>query len=199
MKHIIILVTSISFLLSKEISLDSIKIISKENGIILTMELNSMIHKNNITAWQATSGWFYLTLYEVNGKNVKIDEQFIGPDIFDFQIISTEESSQLGIKLKRPIENHEFNFMQLENKIIASLYYSRDYFTQLASFNEKPEKVHFNNGMPIGVKKWLYLTGAVITASGIFDKDTPQINNTTITGLSVLFSTLILDLLWKIL
>ena len=75
-----------------------------------------MIHKNNITAWQATSGWFYLTLYEVNGKNVKIDEQFIGPDIFDFQIIATEESSQLGIKLKRPIENHEFNLCNLKIK-----------------------------------------------------------------------------------
>jgi len=41
----------------------SLSIESKSNGIIVTLNLDYLSPDNNVSAWQATSGWFYLTIF----------------------------------------------------------------------------------------------------------------------------------------
>ena len=43
----------------------SLSIESKSNGIIVILNLDYLSPDNNVSAWQATSGWFYLTIFGV--------------------------------------------------------------------------------------------------------------------------------------
>ena len=133
--------------------MESVDIHSKENGIILTMVTDSLINENDLSAWQANSGWFYITLYKIKGYKNNLNKESLPSEIFDFQIIQGDESLQLGLRLRRPIENHEFTLIQGGNTILASLYYSREYFSQLDSI-EKPNKSEQINGLPNGIKKF---------------------------------------------
>ncbi len=64
------------FLLSlihpKDIALQAIEIDSKSNGIIVTVTMDSSLGKNDVTAWQANSGWFYITLYRAKGDTINL-------------------------------------------------------------------------------------------------------------------------------
>ena len=70
---------------------------------------------SNITAWQASSGWFYITMYKVKGDSSSLMPRKLPPQVIDFQIIESDESIQLGIRIKQPIENHD---LLLEKKSI---------------------------------------------------------------------------------
>jgi len=181
---------------SAEILLETLHLESKANGILLHMKMDTIPESQNITAWQANSGWFYITLYEVKGDSASIIPEDIPSSLLDFQVITNDESLQLGLRLKEPIENYEFSPNHNNKTVLATLHYSTQYLAELDTIQEM-KRTSSNKGIPDGIKKWLYLTGTGITLAGLMQSDDPGLNNQSITGIGLLLSTFLIDKIWQ--
>ena len=185
-------ILSIAF--SNNIFLESLEIESKTNGILLTLKMDSIPDQKDISAWQANSGWFYITLYKVKGDTSRLMPDNLQKGILDLQFIQGDESFQIGLRLKRTIENYEFSMNTKHNRIIGSLHYSTEYLSQLDSMKKK-ERSQKISGLPDGIRKWLYLTGTGVTLAGTLQNNgEKQVK----TGVIILLSTFLIDQILKI-
>ena len=185
-------ILSIAF--SNNIFLESLEIESKTNGILLTLKMDSIPDQKDISAWQANSGWFYITLYKVKGDTSRLMPDNLQKGILDLQFIQGDESFQIGLRLKRTIENYEFSMNTKHNRIISSLHYSTEYLSQLDSMKKK-EGSQKISGLPDGIRKWLYLTGMGVTLAGTLQNNgEKQVK----TGVIMLLSTFLFDQIFKI-
>ena len=186
----------LSMLYPKEINIESIEIDSKSNGIIVNVTMDSIIRKNDLTAWQANSGWFYITLYKAKGDTLNLKSNGIPSEVIDYQLIQGDESFQIGLRLRRNIESHEFSFID-KNTLNIPLRYSTEYFSSLDSVT-KPHSQQQNAGIPNGIKKWLYLTGSGVAISGSARGGPLSSDTQTQIGIAMILATFIIDILWKI-
>ena len=186
----------LSMLFPKEINIESIEIDSKSNGIIVKITMDSILRKNDLTAWQANSGWFYITLYKAKGDTLNLKSNGFPSEVIDYQLIQGDESFQIGLRLRRNIESHEFSFID-KNTLNIPLRYSTEYFSSLDSVT-KPHSQQLNAGIPNGIKKWLYLTGSGVAISGSAKGGRLSSDTQTQIGIAMILSTFIIDILWKI-
>lgn len=194
--------TTITFLLFCSIIypnyyvLKTVDIDSKINGFIINLEVDSLPDQENISAWQANTGWFYITLYECRLVKENNLRQKINDEIIPFQLIENNESLQLGFKMKKPIE--QFNFTQdpMNNTITASLHYPTKFFANVDEENIVKRRNH-NKGISRGLKNWLNMTGVSLTISGLLKNDSTSNNSLTIAGLSIIAGTFVLDRILK--
>ena len=186
----------LSMLFPKEINIESIEIDSKSNGIIVNVKIDSILRKNDLTAWQANSGWFYITLYRAKGDTLNLKSNGFPSEVIDYQLIQGDESFQIGLRLRRNIESHEFSFID-KNTLNIPLRYSTEYFSSLDSVT-KPHSQQLNAGIPNGIKKWLYLTGSGVAISGSAKGGRLSSDTQTQIGIAMILSTFIIDILWKI-
>ena len=186
----------LSMLFPKEINIESIEIDSKSNGIIVNVKMDPIISTNDLTAWQANSGWFYITLYKAKGDTLSLKSDRFPREVIDYQLIQGDESFQIGLRLRRNIESHEFSFVD-ENTLNIPLRYSTEYFSSLDSIT-KPHSQQLNAGIPDGIKKWLYLTGSGVAISGSAKGGRLSSDTQTQIGIAMILTTYIIDILWKI-
>ena len=186
----------LSMLFPKEINIESIEIDSKSNGIIVNVTMDSILRKNDLTAWQANSGWFYITLYKAKGDTLNLKSNGLPSEVIDYQLIQGDESFQIGLRLRRNIDSHEFLFIN-KNTLNIPLRYSTEYFSSLDSVT-KPHSQQLNAGIPNGIKKWLYLTGSGVAISGSAKGGRLSSDTQTQIGIAMILSTFIIDILWKI-
>jgi len=186
----------LSMLFPKEINIESIEIDSKSNGIIVNVKMDSILRKNDLTAWQANSGWFYITLYKAKGDTLSLKSDRFPREVIDYQLIQGDESFQIGLRLRKGIESHEFSFID-KNTLNIPLRYSTEYFSSLDSVT-KPHSQQLNAGIPNGIKKWLYLTGSGVAISGSAKGGRLSSDTQTQIGIAMILSTFIIDILWKI-
>ena len=186
----------LSMLYPKEINIESIEIDSKSNGIIVNVKMDSILRKNDLTAWQANSGWFYITLYKAKGDTLNLKSNGLPSEVIDYQLIQGDESFQIGLRLRRNIESHEFSFID-KNTLNIPLRYSTEYFSSLESIAE-PHSQQLSAGIPDGIKKWLYLTGSGVAISGSAKGGRLSSDTQTQIGIAMILSTFIIDILWKI-
>ena len=186
----------LSMLYPKEINIESIEIDSKSNGIIVNVTIDSILRKNDLTAWQANSGWFYITLYKAKGDTLNLKSNGLPSEVIDYQLIQGDESFQIGLRLRRNIESHEFSFID-KNTLNIPLRYSTEYFSSLDSIT-RPHSQQLNAGIPDGIKKWLYLTGSGVAISGSAKGGRLRSDTQTQVGIAMILTTYIIDLLWKI-
>ena len=186
----------LSMLYPKEINIESIEIDSKSNGIIVNVTMDSIPRKNDLTAWQANSGWFYITLYKAKGDTLNLKSNGLPSEVIDYQLIQGDESFQIGLRLRRDIESHEFSFID-KNTLNIPLRYSTEYFSSLDSVT-KPHSQQLNAGIPNGIKKWLYLTGSGVAISGSARGGPLSSDTQTQIGIAMILATFIIDIIWKI-
>ena len=186
----------LSMLYPKEINIESIEIDSKSNGIIVNVTMDSILRKNDLTAWQANSGWFYITLYKAKGDTLNLKSNGLPSEVIDYQLIQGDESFQIGLRLRRNIESHEFSFID-KNTLNIPLRYSTEYFSSLDSIT-KPHSQQLNAGIPNGIKKWLYLTGSGVAISGSARGGPLSSDTKTQIGIAMILATFIIDTIWKI-
>ena len=186
----------LSMLFPKEINIESIEIDSKSNGIIVKVTMDSILRKNDLTAWQANSGWFYITLYKAKGDTLNLKSNGLPSEVIDYQLIQGDESFQIGLRLRRNIESHEFSFID-KNTLNIPLRYSTEYFSSLDSVT-KPHSQQQNSGIPNGIKKWLYLTGSGVAISGSAKGGPLSSDTQTQIGIAMILATFIIDIIWKI-
>ena len=186
----------LSMLFPKEINIESIEIDSKSNGIIVNVTMDSILRKNDLTAWQANSGWFYITLYKAKGDTLNLKSNGLPSEVIDYQLIQGDESFQIGLRLRRNIESHEFSFID-KNTLNIPLRYSTEYFSSLDSVT-KPHSQQQNAGIPNGIKKWLYLTGSGVAISGSAKGGRLSSDTQAQIGIAMILATFIIDRIWKI-
>lgn len=186
----------LSMLYPKEINIESIEIDSKSNGIIVNVTMDSILRKNDLTAWQANSGWFYITLYKAKGDTLNLKSNGLPSEVIDYQLIQGDESFQIGLRLRRNIESHEFSFID-KNTLNIPLRYSTEYFSSLESITE-PHSQRLSAGIPNGIKKWLYLTGSGVAISGSAGGGPLSSDTQTQIGIAMILATFIIDIIWKI-
>ena len=192
--YIVLFGVILSIAFSNNIFLESLEIESKTNGILLTLKMDSIPEQKDISAWQANSGWLYITLYKVKGDTSRLMPDNLQRGILDLQFIQGDESFQIGLRLKRTIENYEFSMNTKHNRIIGSLHYSTEYLSQLDSMKKKEESQKIS-GLPDGIRKWLYLTGTGVTLAGTLQNNgEKQVK----TGVFMLLSTFLFDQIFKI-
>ena len=192
--YIVLFGVILSIAFSNNIFLESLEIESKTNGILLTLKMDSIPDQKDISAWQANSGWFYITLYKVKGDTSRLMPDNLQKGILDLQFIQGDESFQIGLRLKRTVENYEFSMNTKHNRIIGSLHYSTEYLSQLDSMKKKEESQKIS-GLPDGIRKWLYLTGTGVTLAGTLQNNGKE---RVKTGVIMLLSTFLIDQILKI-
>jgi len=183
-------------LFPNKINIETIEIDSKSNGIIVNVKMDSILRKNDLTAWQANSGWFYITLYKARGDTLILKSDGFPREVIDYQLIQGDESFQIGLKLRKGIESHEFSFID-KNTLNIPLRYSTEYFSSLDSIT-RPHSQQLNAGIPDGIKKWLYLTGSGVAISGSAKGGRLRSDTQTQIGIAMILTTYIIDILWKI-
>ena len=57
---------------SKDPLLTKISLESKSNGIIVKLYIDKQVSSENISAWQANSGWFYMTIYDIKADTSSV-------------------------------------------------------------------------------------------------------------------------------
>ena len=184
-----------SFAYTKNIYLQDILIESKANGLILKLNMSEIPKQDHISAWQANSGWFYITLYNVKGDSSFIFDSMAPSSILDIQTTEQGESYQIGLKLKRQIENYEFSVSHEKEYLIARLHYPVEYLASLdidVESQTQRVKREYDNGK-VG-KKWLFLTGLSMTAAGMQLNDQQNLNPLFSTGVLILVYTVITSL-----
>ena len=191
----------LSFLLSvlysdEVIVLKDLGIDAKTNGLIIKLNLSEPITENDISAWQAKSGWFYMTLYQIEHDSSDLSLVPLPDDVLDLEIIQNEKSIQIGLKMRQLIENYEFSYNKDENLLISSLHYSTRALSVLDS-NREFKRLDQTKGMHEGIKKWLILTGTGLTLAGSLENK--DMNSKSKIGIIILISTFIIDGLWKVL
>ena len=186
----------LSIIYSKDVNLESIELRSKTNGIIITAKMDSVLEKDNITAWQSNSGWFYITMYKTKGDTSNLKNSILSAGIIDYQVIQEEDSFQIGLRLKRDIEFHEFIFIN-KNTLSITLRYSTDYFSTLDS-SKGAHLLNGKSGIPNGIKKWLYLTGSGMVIAGSIKNGRINSNIQTHIGMTMILTTYILNKIWRI-
>ena len=186
----------LTMLFPNKINIETIEIDSKSNGIIVNVKMDSIISTNDLTAWQANSGWFYITLYKAKGDTLSLKSDIFPGEVIDYQVIQGDESFQIGLRLRKSIESHEFSFID-KNTLNIPLRYSTEYFSSLDSVT-KPHSQQLNAGIPDGIKKWLYLTGSGVAISGSAKGGRLSSDTQTQIGIAMILTTYIIDILWKI-
>ena len=177
-------------------TLESINVNSKTNGILVSLKMDSLPDEKNLTGWQSKNDWFYITLYQCRMIKSNQLSKEIHNNILNFEIVENEESLQLGIKSKEPIE--QFNFSQNPNTniITASLHFSTKLFAK-----ENKDEIFVNHGENTGLlrgtRTWLNVSGIGLTLSGILKEEKISNNPQTITGLSIIVATFLLNIILK--
>ena len=185
-----------NFAFTEYSTLESLNINSKANGILVSLTMDSLPDEKNLTGWQSKNDWFYITLYQC--KMIKSNQLLkeIHNNILNFEIIENEESLQLGIKSREPIEQFNFSLNPNMNTITASLHFSTKFF---AKENKDEIVVNHdkNTGLSRGTRTWLNISGIGLTLSGILKEEKVSNNSQTIAGLSIIVATFLLDIILK--
>tara|TARA_B110000014_G_C19983627_1_gene509372 strand:+ start:200 stop:835 length:636 start_codon:yes stop_codon:yes gene_type:complete len=197
--HIITLI--ILFLLQIGFGSNYIKDISfvgKENGVIIEFVFDSPVSPDSVNAWQSNTQWFYFTIYNVLSDTSQLLEQTqVEYPVLTFQPIITEQSTQIGVKLKNSIESFEIFRTNKNNVLKAHLHYSLENFHELSSVSTyKKEKREFSNKFSRS-KSWLLLIGSGYTITGLLS-DNRQTNTELKIGIGTLVFTYLIHKIWPI-
>ena len=172
---------------------------TKQNGLIVEFEFEKPMSPDSISAWQAGSGWFYFTLYNVVADSGDLSRIRIPQEILSFQPIISQESTQLGIRLRQSIEQYDFVKVDDPKLLLANLHYSTEKFASLPAVAKYQQERRQFSSRFIRARSWLYITGAGLTMTGLLKDESVSAENNweLVIGIVTLAATYILDKLWS--
>ena len=168
----------------------------KENGLIVEFIFENNVSHDSINAWQSQTDWFYFTLYNVKSDTSELlSNTKIKKPVLDFQPILTDQSTQIGVKIKNKVESFDI-FNANENFILnAHLHYPIENFAELASVVAFENKEKEFNSRFSRSKSWLMLVGSAFTVAG-FLNDSDGLNTELKIGIGTLLFTYVLNKIW---
>ncbi len=196
-----IIILSILFLFQKSFGSNYLKDVTfygKENGLIVEFVFEEEVSPDSVNAWQSQTEWFYFTLYNVLADTSELLVQTkISKPVLNFQPILTEQSTQIGIKLKNRVELYEIFRTSENNTLNAHLHYPIENFAELSSVSTYQRKKREFNSRFSRSKSWLLLIGSGYTITGLL-KDSKKMNTDLKIGIGTLVFTYIIHRIWPI-
>ena len=175
--------------------IESLSIESKSNGIILVLNLDYLSSDNNVSAWQATSGWFYLTIFGVRGDSNSIKKSTIPSQVQNFQIVDNKESVQLSFQIQEPIHDYDFIYDSEKNIIISNLYYSTQYFSKIDD-NKNNKQPNVTKTLKKKYSNWFYKTGLTLAVLGLANNP-ESMKSVSGVGIGILILSVLYDITHK--
>ena len=196
-----IIILYILFFFQKSFGSNYLKDVSfygKENGLIVEFVFEEEVSPDSVNAWQSQTEWFYFTLYNVLADTSELLVQTkISKPVLNFQPILTEQSTQIGIKLKNRVESFEIFKTRDDNTLNAHLHYSIENFAELSSVSTYQRKKREFNSRFSRSKSWLLLIGSGYIITGLL-KDSKKMNTDLKIGIGTLVFTYIIHRIWPI-
>jgi len=194
-------------LLVAQAEVQSIGIEARENGLVMTLRVDQPVPQENITGWKAKNDWFYVTLYDVISDSNRLANTAYSYPVRDFQAITMNESSQIGIKLAIKVDQFEFYLSENPPEILVSLRYPVDSVPILAEKSTQNTLVQIEPTIELPpkepdvqftskrMKTIGYFLGTALTVTGLIqqDQDPETPNKELQSGIIILLSTYILD------
>ncbi len=184
-----------SFIFSDKVWLEKVKTADKLNGIMIQLEMDNFLDENNITAWQAKSDWFYITLFKTFTDTNNLILTTESKEIRQFQPIMNQESIQLGFHLRNKIEYFDIQQDRSNNIAFVTLHYPKTHLYDLVELNQEAlNKTSINSRN--SVYKWSYIAGLTLIANGLINQNNHN-NWQTHTGIAIVFISALTKILFN--
>jgi hypothetical protein len=157
--------------------LSNVEFEEKENGIIVEFKFKEPISPDSIYAWQSDNQWFYFTLHNILSDTLKLEQEttFNSP-ILDFQPIVSNNSTQIGLRLKKRVDSFEFYKKSQKNFLNAHLHYSLDNFKSIALASNKANKSREFDKLFTRSKSWLFILASGYSIATLINDENTKIN-----------------------
>ena len=157
--------------------LSNVEFEEKENGIIVEFKFKESISPDSIYAWQSDNQWFYFTLHNILSDTLKLEQEttFNSP-ILDFQPIVSNNSTQIGLRLKKRVDSFEFYKKSQKNFLNAHLHYSLDNFKPIALASNKANKSREFDKLFTRSKSWLFILASGYSIATLINDENTKIN-----------------------
>ena len=157
--------------------LSNVEFEEKENGIIVEFKFKEPISPDSIYAWQSDNQWFYFTLHNILSDTLKLEQEttFNSP-ILDFQPIVSNNSTQIGLRLKKRVDSFEFYKKSQKNFLNAHLHYSLDNFKSIALASNKENKSREFDKLFTRSKSWLFILASGYSIATLINDENTKIN-----------------------
>ena len=179
-----------------DIKITDIKIISKKNGIFLTIRSNYPIPMQTATGWYSENGWFYTTI-----MNAQIDTNLVEsintPSIVKkVSLHNTSESVQISLKVP-PIEMHDFFESGNPNEFMVALRFPLSSMDPILTEAKSAHKSNIDMQTALNnqrMKNASLLVGISLSIAGIINSDEEDtISWELFSGMGLLIATYLYD------
>ena len=103
----ILFLASSSIILSQDLKIKNLQIVSKNNGTVIQLDSNKKVNLENVTAWYS-SEWFYMTIYDANADSLSL-ANYKNDSLKNIEVSNSDESTQIAVQLFSEIESFEIN------------------------------------------------------------------------------------------
>lgn len=175
----------------------------KQNGILIYTRTSGLIDRTNISGWVTDRNWVYLTVYRAQSDTAVLNRNFSQGPVRRIEASNSEESTQIAIRLSRPIQSLEFFTDPDPPGISFTLIYPERLLATAEPVSEPDmvvqSDISANSKLFLPwykpLKKSLYLFGTILSVSGIISSDQSNSSGSELSiGLGVLAGTLLFDL-----
>lgn len=173
-----------NYILSEKVWLQKVKAADKVNGVMIQLEMESIMNEINISAWQSKSDWFYITLFKTRTDTNNLLLEKKSKEIRAFQPIMNQESVQLGFHMRNKIEYFDISQDISNNMAFINLHYPANNLADIINLDQKLfDKTSQNSRNSI--YKWLYFSGATLIVNGLINQENYN-NWQTQSGIAIL-------------
>lgn len=173
-----------NYILSEKVWLQKVKAADKVNGVMIQLEMESIMNEINISAWQSKSDWFYITLFKTRTDTNNLLLEKKSKEIRAFQPIMNQESVQLGFHMRNKIEYFDISQDISNNMAFINLHYPGNNLADIINLDQKLfDKTSQNSRNSI--YKWLYFSGATLIVNGLINQENYN-NWQTQSGIAIL-------------
>jgi len=173
-----------NYILSEKVWLQKVKAADKVNGVMIQLEMESIMNEINISAWQSKSDWFYITLFKTRTDTNNLLLEKKSKEIRAFQPIMNQESVQLGFHMRNKIEYFDISQDISNNMAFINLHYPANNLADIINLDQKLfDKTSRNSRNSI--YKWLYFSGATLIVNGLINQENYN-NWQTQSGIAIL-------------
>ena len=173
-----------NYILSEKVWLQKVKAADKVNGVMIQLEMESIMNEINISAWQSKSDWFYITLFKTrtDTNNLLLEKE--SKEIRAFQPIMNQESVQLGFHMRNKIEYFDISQDISNNMAFINLHYPANNLADIINLDQKLFDRTSQNSRN-SIYKWLYFSGATLIVNGLINQENYN-NWQTQSGIAIL-------------
>ena len=116
MKKKILLFCVFNIIIGQTNQINKILISPKNNGISINISSDIPLNESQVAGWyNESNSWYYMTIHNTKGDTAKLEQTKIYYPISSIEAFNTGESLQIGLKMKRPVEDFEFYFGGMYN------------------------------------------------------------------------------------